>query len=471
MAALLTAGSVLVWPGVASAVEPPVIDPAALPPDTVGPEPGREWELRKQCMVPFAKEGSQFGDPPWSSDFLQLAEAHKYAQGEGVLVALIDTGVNPDPERLPVEPGGDYLSSGDGLTDCDGHGTLMASLIAGRPSPDDKFVGVAPRARIVSIRNTSTILQEKSRSGVDPNDPNQSKPAGTARDTARAIVHAANLGASVINISETACLKVSDRVDQAGLGAAVRYAVKEKDAVVVVAAGNAASGQQAAGGNCVQNPGPIPSNPRDAAGWGQVKTVVTPAWYAPLVLTVGAVRKDGSPADFSMNGPWMGVSAPGDDMTGLFGGHPVDAVPGDAAPVPLQGTSYSAAMVTGVAALIRSDPRFRQMNDGRGLTANQVMDRIIRSSRHPGPGWDNVQGFGPVNALAALTWDIPLGPMQPEFRVRQATPPPQRLVPDYGPVTWVVVLAGGGLALAGGTWLALRARKAAVLRAVKASGR
>lgn len=462
IASLLVAASALIWPGAAAAVEPPIIDPAALPADTVGPEPGIEWEQRQPCMVPLAKEGSQFGDPPWSADFLQLSEAHKQAQGEGVLVAVIDTGVKPSA-RVPAEPGGDFIGNTDGLTDCDGHGTMMASLIAGRPDPADKFVGVAPKARIVSLRNTSGILTEKGRAGMDPNDPNQSKPAGTVRGLARAIVRAVNLGAKVISISETACLKPSDGIDQASLGAAVRYAVVDKNVVVVAAAGNVEGGQRAAsGGNCGQNPGPIPSNPQDAAGWGQVKTVVTPAWYAPLVLTVGAVRRDGAPADFSVHGPWLGVSAPGDEMTALFDDHPVDALPGEGGPVSLQGTSYSTAQVAGVAALIRSDPRYKD------LTANQVMDRIIRSARHPGPGWDNVQGFGPVDALAALTWDLPVGPQLPPVRVRQIPPPPPRTEPDFGPITKVVGVFVGALAVAG---LVQLGRKAGQKKTSKGSKR
>ena len=48
-------------------------------------------------------------------------------------VAVIDTGVNPHP-RLPVVPGGDYIMGGDGLTDCDAHGTVVASLISAAPN-------------------------------------------------------------------------------------------------------------------------------------------------------------------------------------------------------------------------------------------------------------------------------------------------------------------------------------------------
>ncbi len=111
--------------------------------------------------------------------------------------------------------------------------------------------------------------------------------------------HAANLGAGVINISEAACFKVNRAVDESSLGAALNYAVNVKGAVVVVAAGNT-------GGDCAQNPPPDPSKPSDPRGWDQVQTIVTPAWYSPLVLTVGGIGQTGDPSPFSMHGPWWG---------------------------------------------------------------------------------------------------------------------------------------------------------------------
>lgn len=452
-AGVLAIGPAVGWPGVALAVDPPVIDPGALPPDSLTPEV--QMQQQGEPMVAFAKEGSQFVDPPWDADALRLAEAHKWstgvtAKGEPVLVAVIDTGVKASP-RVPAEPGGDLvIDKGDGLQDLDSHGTLVASLIAGRPGPDDRFVGVAPGARLVSIRHTSKIFTPRPSTPPDPNDPNQSKPAGSVRTLARGIRHAADLNAKVINISEAGCLKPSDRIDQASLGAAVRYAVVEKDAVIIAAAGN--SGDDGLGGSCGQNPPPLPSNPTQLGvlGWDQVATVVTPAWYAPLVLTVGATQRDGAPVEYSMAGPWVGVTAPGGSqdknrpnedlgLTALFDDHPVNALPGKDGPVNIQGTSFAAARVAGIAALVRA--RFPE------LSANQVMDRIIRSARHPASGWDNKQGFGPVDPVAALTWDIPAGPMKPAYTVKQVPPPPPVVRDDRGPVNWVmgVFVAGGAL--------------------------
>lgn len=155
------------------------------------------------CAAPTVFPNSNFADRPWASDYLRLADAQRFATGAGITVAVIDTGVNGSP-RVPAEPGGDFVDqAGNGMSDCDAHGTLTAAVIAGRPAPTDAFVGVAPDARILSLRQTSDSFQPVG-TRTDPNDPNATQTAGSLRSLARAIVHAANLGAQVINISEAA---------------------------------------------------------------------------------------------------------------------------------------------------------------------------------------------------------------------------------------------------------------------------
>ncbi|KAA1249118.1 type VII secretion-associated serine protease mycosin [Mycobacterium simiae] len=419
---LVAVASALLTAPPALAINPPSIDPGAVPPDVTGPD--QPTEQRVLCSSPTTLPAASFQDPPWSNTYLGVAEAHKFATGAGVTVAVIDTGVDASP-RVPAEPGGDFVDqAGDGLSDCDAHGTLTASIIAGRPAPTDGFVGVAPDARLLSLRQTSEAFEPVG-SQPNPNDPNATPAAGSIRSLARAVVHAANLGAGVINISEAACYKVTRPIDEVSLGAAINYAVNVKNVVVVVAAGNT-------GGDCSQNPLPDASTPGDPRGWSKVQTVVTPAWYAPLVLTVGGVGETGAPSSFSMHGPWVGVAAPAENIVALGDrGEPVNALPGREGPVPIAGTSFAAAYVSGLAALVRQ--RFPE------LTPVQVINRITATSRHPGGGVDNLVGAGVINALAALTWDIPPGPTAVPFDVRRIAPPAVEPAPDRQPITIVAL--------------------------------
>lgn len=414
---------VLVTAPPAGAVEQPVIDPAAIPPDETGPD--QPMEQRRVCAAPTVFPNANFADRPWASDYLRLADAQQFATGAGVTVAVIDTGVNGSP-RVPAEPGGDFVdAAGDGMSDCDAHGTLTAAVIAGRPAPTDAFIGVAPDARILSLRQTSDSFSPVGARN-DPNDPNATQTAGSLRSLARAIVHAANLGAQVINISEAACYKVTRRIDEAVVGAAINYAVNVKGTVIVAAAGNT-------GENCAQNPPPDPAVPADPRGWQQVQTIVSPAWYSPLVLTVGSIAPNGQPSGFSVQGPWVGAAAPGENLVALgYDGNPVNALQGEDGPIPISGTSFSAAFVSGVAALIKH--RFPE------LTPGQIINRITATARHPGGGVNNVVGAGVIDPVAALTWDVPAGPADIPYQIKEIPPPVHIPPPDRSPITGVVVV-------------------------------
>lgn len=431
----------------ASAVAPPSIDPGAVPPDVTGPD--QPLEQKRVCKAPLTLPGTNFHDAPWPNMFLGITQAHKFATGAGVTVAVIDTGVDASP-RVPAEPGGDFVvPDGNGLSDCDSHGTLTASLIAGRPALTDGFVGVAPDARLISIRQTSEAFEPKDSQQNNQSDPNATPAAGSIRSLARAVVHAANLGANVINISEAACFKVKKTVDESTLGAALNYAVNIKGAVVIVAAGNV-------GGDCAQNPPPDPVVANDPLGWQAVQTIVTPAWYDPLVLSVGGVGENGAPSEFSMHGPWVGVAASAEDIVALGpSGEAVDALSGKDGPVPIAGTSFAAAYVSGVAALLRQ--RFPD------LMPAQIITRITDSARHPGGGFNDAVGAGTMDAVAALTWDIPTGPATAPapFAVHALQPPVPVPGPDHGPIKAValgVVVLVVALGLGALTGRALRRR-------------
>jgi membrane-anchored mycosin MYCP len=171
-----------------------------------------------------------------------------------------------------------------------------------------------------------------------------------------------------------------------------------------------------------------------------VQTVVSPAWYSPLVLTVGGIAQNGQPSNFSMHGPWVDAAAPAENIIALgYDGAPVNALQGQDGPIPITGTSFAAAYVSGLAALLKQ--RFPD------LTPAQIINRITATARHPGGGVDNEVGAGVIDPVAALTWDVPAGPATVPYKVKQLPPPAYVPPPDRGPIT-VVVVTAAGLAIA-----------------------
>lgn len=122
-------------------------------------------EQRGPCVTSGVIPGSDPGAATPSQSALNLPAAWQFSRGDGQLVAVLDTGVRPGPRLPNVEPGGDFVETTDGLTDCDGHGTLVAGIIAGQPSPDDGF-GRRSAARVVSIRTSSARFSPAPRAAI-----------------------------------------------------------------------------------------------------------------------------------------------------------------------------------------------------------------------------------------------------------------------------------------------------------------
>jgi membrane-anchored mycosin MYCP len=395
----------------AFAVAPPPIDNSLLP-SPAAPAPPEPTEQREACAVPMQVEAHR----PRAAqlDGVDLQAIWRLTRGAGQRVAVIDTGVQPHQWLPGVIAGGDYVSSGDGRQDCDGHGTIVAGIIAAAPAPEDRsgFSGVAPEASIIAIRQSSNKF--------GPLSDRSSRGFGDVTTLAMAVRTAADMGASVINISSVACAEgtFDDRV----LGAALSYAVDVKDTVVVTAAGNVGGA-----GQCVaQNTTPQPT------------VVVSPGWYDDYVLTVASVGADGAPSPFSLNGPWVDVAAHGEAVVSLDpdGDGLVDAVPGSSGPIPISGTSYATPVVSGLVALVRA--RFPRMS------ARQVMAKIEATAHQPVGGWNVQVGNGVVDCLAALS-DQPAQPPVP-----RPAPAPARSEPQPEPDSARGIIAAGvGLCLGG----------------------
>jgi type VII secretion-associated serine protease mycosin len=284
---------------------------------------------------------------PWSLQRIVLDQLWKDtrgkdAKGRSVKVAVIDTGVDTVNRQLRTAVvGGKSFLGGAATADRVGHGTKVAGIIAARRSPESGFIGLAPEAVIIPIRQ------------------NDDQGSGNVNTMIAAIKYAADAGAKVINISQDTATRMPAELD-AAFRAAIKYA-QAKDALVVAAAGN----------NGVN---------------GTVKETY-PAAY-PGVLAVAASGRNNERAPFSQPGKFVGVAAPGIDMISTVprGGHCVD-----------HGTSFAAPYVSGVAALIRAKHP--------GWTYEQVITQIEQTADRAKPGRDNFVGWGVIDPVAAVNDD------------------------------------------------------------------
>jgi membrane-anchored mycosin MYCP len=331
------------------------------------------------------------------------------------------------------------------------------------PAPSqapDAYSGIAPDVDIISIRQSSQAFGLKDAYTGDE-DPQTRAKIDDVETMARAIVHATDMGATVINISDVTCMSARNIIDQRSLGAAVHYAAVDKNVVIVAAAGDTSKK------DCKQNPAFDPMQPKDPRDWSGVTTVVTPSWFSDYVLTVGAVDTEGRPltqggqgqGSSSVAGPWVGIAAPGTDVIGLSPRDDglINAIDGpDNTLLVPAGTSFSTAIVSGVAALVRA--KYPQ------LSAYQVINRLERTARAPARGVDNQVGHGVIDPVAALTWDVPDGPAKPPQQLSSPLnlpkPAPRRdMVPVWvaaGGLTGALLIAG---AVFGTTTLMKRSRK------------
>jgi subtilisin family serine protease len=304
----------------------------------------------------------------WVLDAVGAPSAWLTTKGQGVTVAVIDSGVNPDVSDLAgsVITGPDLtgVHTPPGNPNWGVHGTWMASLIAGHGDDGggSGIVGVAPAAKVLSIRVVT-----------DRHDPGYS---AYEHESAQAITYAIKHHASVISMS----------LGYGEPSSVVRMALQSAlDHGIVVVASSGNSGNSA---------------PVKATGQAPYSF---PADY-PGVLGVAAVSRSGSAAGFSSDNLSVQVAAPGVN---------VPAQGRDGQYWLVSGTSPACALTAGVAALIKA--RYP------GLASALVVQAITSSTQNRPPGgYDNKIGFGTVDAAAALTVAGKLA-VQPHSQVGAAT--------------------------------------------------
>jgi subtilisin family serine protease len=298
----------------------------------------------------------------WVFNMLNVQPAWQVTEGQGITVAVIDSGVDPNISDLS----GNTVIQGPDLTglhtspqnaNWGQHGTWMASIIAGHGNDGgyDGIMGIAPEAKILSIR----VIPDKGDPGYQQyND----EPEQTIQDElANGIMTAVKDHAQVISMS------IGYSAPSGVVRNAIAYAYQH-GTLLVASSGNS-------GDNDTQH----------GSSGASLAPVSFPAEY-PGVLGVGAVTADGTAASFSSSNLSVQVAAPGKGVpaqgrNGLY--YTVD------------GTSPACALVAGVAALIKSKyPAISPALLTEALTST--------AQQSPAGSYDVRTGFGIVDAGAAL---------------------------------------------------------------------
>jgi type VII secretion-associated serine protease mycosin len=337
----------------------------------------------------------------WTLGALHIPRAWKHSRGNGVTVAVLDTGVDghqpdlvgrvvdgPDFTGHTRKPGGRYWGR---------HGTSMASIIAGHghgAGGAAGVMGVAPDAKVLSIRVTWEL--------TDPARSDHTQVEHSRDAIAKGIRYAADHGAQIISMSLGGgkLFYNGNPLEDA----AIKYALS-KGIVLVASAGNDGGG----------------ANRRNY-----------PAAY-PGVVAVGAVDRAFRPAKFTNRHTYVSVAAPGVEIVSAdVAGHGY---------ILGTGTSSSAALVAGMGALVKA----RYPN----LTPPEVKQALEEGATHrPPDGRSTKIGTGVADAFGALRMAAHIN--KAEHGGATAKKPPSTAAPaapvsgDGPDLMLIAVLSGGG---------------------------
>ncbi|PTX64360.1 thermitase [Melghirimyces profundicolus] len=268
----------------------------------------------------------------WGPQKVQAEAAWDYTRSSGsTRIAIVDTGVQYDHPDLnaKVTRGYDFVGNDWYPYDYNGHGTHVAGTAAAETNNSTGVAGMAPNAEIFAVRV------------LDANG------SGTLADVADGIVHSADYGSDVINLS------LGSPSGSSTLKSAVDYAWN-RGAVVVAAAGNAGT-----------------------------STKHYPAAYANAIA-VGATDPNDNKASFSSYGTWVDVAAPGVDILSTY---PTNSY------AYLSGTSMATPHVAGLAGLL----------DAQGRSKSNIRAAIENTADWT-PGTGTYWAHGRINAYDAVRY-------------------------------------------------------------------
>jgi subtilisin family serine protease len=300
----------------------------------------------------------------WGLEMVNAPGAWATSTGVGAVVAVIDTGVQPDHPDLQgrLAPGFDFAGSDpdnegdedDDPRDGEGHGTHVTGIVVAGRDNDRGIVGIAPDALVMPIR------------ALDDDG------GGWVSDVTASVDFAVEHGAHVINLSLGGEVPLQDDLfgDPEFRSALERAA--DNGRLVIVAAGN--------------NGLPDCENPE-----------------LPGSLCVGSVDARGNRSVFSNFGGGVHLMAPGGSLLGGSSEDVLSTYPQSTYET-LAGTSQAVPHVAGVAALLAS----------LGVRGEQAANRIVSTAADAGaPGPDGEYGAGIVDAQAAVAGLAPPPPPPP----------------------------------------------------------
>ncbi len=308
----------------------------------------------------------------WDFTKIRVADAWPRSTGDGVVVAVIDSGVDAGHPDLQ----GNVLSGYDAITgqagtstDTNGHGTHVAGTIAAVTGNDVGVSAIAPDAKVLPVK----VL------GADGK--------GNMSDTAEGIIWAADHGAGVINMSLGATSKVT------AVSNAISYA-RSKGVVVVASAGNSRS------------------------------TGSPTSWPAADEGVIGVAATDSADkvGTFSNAGSYVDVAAPGVNIASTM-----PAAKGSYGF--MSGTSMAAPHVAAVAALLKAYRPALTPDQVQAALQSSAVDLGIT-------GRDNDYGYGRIDAVAALAAvdGSTISPSPSASKTTSATPAPTASRTTVSPV-------------------------------------
>lgn len=237
----------------------------------------------------------------WNITAFNLLEEWKCTRGEGVKIAVLDSGCQLDHPDIVnnLLPGENFVEEGQPPNDELGHGTHCVGTICAEDN-DFGIVGVAPHCQVIPVK----VLDKYGN--------------GTLEDVAKGVRWAADHGADIITMS------LGSPVPLQQVRKSIKYAIK-KGVVVFCAAGNA----------------------------GNTENVFYPGRY-PETITIGSIDENMERAAYSNTGENLDFMAPGTKI--------LSTVPPNWY-AEMSGTSMATPWVAGVAALYLSSKKKNDPNN------------------------------------------------------------------------------------------------------------